>query len=60
MLRPRVFVIASIALVLACAVSAPPAQAKPEGTLTVAVATFGNERWLPPWRRWKRPRPRGL
>src|SRR5262245_55424904 len=24
-----------------------PAQAKPEGTLTVAVATFGNERWLP-------------
>jgi len=23
------------------------AEAKPEGTLTVAVATFGNERWLP-------------
>ena len=23
------------------------ADAKPEGTLTVAVATFGNERWLP-------------
>src|ERR671924_2266735 len=27
--------------------AAPPAAAKPEGTLTVAVATFGNERWLP-------------
>jgi peptide/nickel transport system substrate-binding protein len=25
----------------------PGAAAKPEGTLTVAVATFGNERWLP-------------
>ncbi len=24
-----------------------PASAGPEGTLTVAVATFGNERWLP-------------
>ena len=24
-----------------------PAHAAPEGTLTVAVATFGNERWLP-------------
>jgi peptide/nickel transport system substrate-binding protein len=28
-------------------VPAPDAVAKPEGTLTVAVATFGNERWLP-------------
>ena len=28
--------------------AAPPAvSAAPEGTLTVAVATFGNERWLP-------------
>ena len=26
---------------------ASPAWAAPEGTLTVAVATFGNERWLP-------------
>ena len=26
---------------------APAAMAKPEGTLTVAVSTFGNERWLP-------------
>ena len=25
----------------------PAEAAKPEGTLTVAVATFGNERWLP-------------
>ena len=35
-----------IAVVLVCGV-AGPAAAKPEGTLTVAVATFGNERWLP-------------
>jgi hypothetical protein len=27
--------------------SVPVEAAKPEGTLTVAVATFGNERWLP-------------
>src|SRR3989449_5265856 len=26
---------------------APAQAARPEGTLTVAVATFGNERWLP-------------
>src|SRR6058998_2720153 len=26
---------------------APADAARPEGTLTVAVATFGNERWLP-------------
>src|SRR5688500_16015303 len=25
----------------------PGEAARPEGTLTVAVATFGNERWLP-------------
>jgi len=39
-----------IALAFALAVVtfvASPAAAKPEGTLTVAVATFGNERWLP-------------
>src|SRR6266545_133734 len=41
-----------IALALAIAVLAlvtapPPAAAKPEGTMTVAVATFGSERWLP-------------
>jgi peptide/nickel transport system substrate-binding protein len=41
----------SIVVALACAASAwaAPEGAKggPEGTLTVAVATFGNERWLP-------------
>src|SRR5436853_2018484 len=34
------------ALLLAAALPASEA-AQPEGTLTVAVATFGNERWLP-------------
>src|SRR5262245_43409993 len=36
-------------LIVPCALFvAPPSDAaKPEGTLTVAVATFGNERWLP-------------
>ncbi len=36
-------------LIVACALlGAPPAAvARPEGTLTIAVATFGNERWLP-------------
>src|SRR5262245_7744279 len=39
---------ALIALTLVCALGAvPAAAARPEGTLTVAVATFGNERWLP-------------
>lgn len=33
---------------LVCTLTMPsPTVAKPEGTLTVAVATFGNERWLP-------------
>ena len=35
--------LASLLLTLAAA----PVAAAPEGTLTVAVATFGNERWLP-------------
>jgi peptide/nickel transport system substrate-binding protein len=41
--------IALALLVALCLVPAAPpgAAAKPEGTLTVAVATFGNERWLP-------------
>jgi peptide/nickel transport system substrate-binding protein len=30
-----------------CALGVVPVEAKPEGTLTVAVATFGNERWMP-------------
>ena len=37
----------SLLLALSILSSAPPATAAPEGTLTVAVATFGNERWLP-------------
>jgi peptide/nickel transport system substrate-binding protein len=41
--------IALTLLAAACTVLGAPsgAAAKPEGTLTVAVATFGNERWLP-------------
>ena len=38
----------ALALAVLSLVAAPPgAAAKPEGTMTVAVATFGNERWLP-------------
>src|SRR5438067_7388840 len=36
-----------IATLLLCALAMRSAEAKSEGTLTVAVATFGNERWLP-------------
>jgi peptide/nickel transport system substrate-binding protein len=48
MMRRRPWISASIvtASLLALAV-APGDAARPEGTLTVAVATFGNERWLP-------------
>jgi peptide/nickel transport system substrate-binding protein len=41
------FVATLMLVALACACGASPAAAKPEGTLTVAVSTFGNERWLP-------------
>jgi peptide/nickel transport system substrate-binding protein len=37
----------ALALSLLTLLAGPPAAAAPEGTLTVAVATFGNERWLP-------------
>src|SRR5918994_2186410 len=37
----------ALACVIALVTAPPDAMAKPEGTLTVAVATFGNERWLP-------------
>src|SRR5436190_4948046 len=37
----------SIAAALLWAAITPAHAARPEGTLTVAVATFGNERWLP-------------
>jgi len=32
---------------LALSAAEPPPTPRPVGTLTVAVATFGNERWLP-------------
>ncbi len=47
-MRPRLLLIASMLTALAwIAVTTPGHAAPPEGTLTVAVATFGNERWLP-------------
>jgi len=36
-----------LAVLAGAAVLEPAAARQPEGTLTVAVATFGNERWLP-------------
>ncbi len=41
------FGITAITIALLAALAPAPAGAAPEGTLTVAVATFGNERWLP-------------
>jgi ABC-type transport system substrate-binding protein len=47
-MKRRFGVIVSIVTALLLALAGPPCEAaKPEGTLTVAVATFGNERWLP-------------
>jgi len=44
----RLWFIEFVVVVLTCTlVAAPVPAAPPEGTLTVAVATFGNERWLP-------------
>ena len=43
-LRRMLCLLASLGLLF---VAAAPAFAAPEGTLTTAVATFGNERWLP-------------
>jgi peptide/nickel transport system substrate-binding protein len=42
----RPLIVVSLMIALAAAFT-PPAGAQPQGTLTVAVATFGNERWLP-------------
>src|SRR5215510_394379 len=42
-----VFTFVVLALPLAAICSAGAATPRAEGTLTVAVATFGNERWLP-------------
>src|SRR5919198_228184 len=47
-MRQRHFVIVAIATLLVSSLAVAPGEAvSPEGTLTVAVATFGNERWLP-------------
>ena len=47
-MRLRHWIIALVvAATLAVAVEASAQAPRPEGTLTVAVATFGNERWLP-------------
>jgi peptide/nickel transport system substrate-binding protein len=47
-MRQRLGVIVLIVTALLGAAAAAPGEAaRPEGTLTVAVATFGNERWLP-------------
>ena len=47
-MRQCLWCIGCIIVVLSCTVGAAPAPAAPpQGTLTVAVATFGNERWLP-------------
>jgi peptide/nickel transport system substrate-binding protein len=39
--------LAALVASILCALAPGGAAAAPEGTLTVAVATFGNERWLP-------------
>ena len=47
-MRQQLWGIGFVVVVLLCTVGAAPVSAAPpEGTLTVAVATFGNERWLP-------------
>jgi peptide/nickel transport system substrate-binding protein len=47
-MRQRLWFIEFIVVVLTCTLGvAPVPAAPPAGTLTVAVATFGNERWLP-------------
>src|SRR5712691_9256013 len=47
-MRLRCWIATLIVTTLLGAVSVTPAEAaRPEGTLTVAVATFGGERWLP-------------
>jgi peptide/nickel transport system substrate-binding protein len=46
-MKPRLLVLVSILIALFGIAAAPGEAARPEGTLTVAVATFGNERWLP-------------
>src|SRR5262249_57586287 len=47
--RPWLVVLSLVACMCPLAVSSAQTAPtlRPEGTLTVAVATFGNERWLP-------------
>src|SRR6266511_5636120 len=50
MMPQRWFVVAAFVTLLLLLTAPCPAATptpRPEGTLTVAVATFGNERWLP-------------
>jgi peptide/nickel transport system substrate-binding protein len=47
-MKQRLGMIVSLVTALLLTVAVAPGEAaRPEGTLTVAVATFGNERWLP-------------
>ena len=45
--RPLRFVLPLTIVLFIAVLAVIPATAAPEGTLTAAVATFGNERWLP-------------
>ena len=47
MVRQQWWKVALIAVLVSTSVAGQALAAQPEGTLTVAVATFGNERWLP-------------
>jgi peptide/nickel transport system substrate-binding protein len=46
-MRPWLRIFSMLLVVPALLFATTPALAKPEGELKVAVATFGNERWLP-------------
>ena len=46
-MRRRLWPLVILTVSVLALVVTPARAAKPEGTLTVAVATFGNERWLP-------------
>ena len=46
-MNQRVRFVVWIAMAMMLVVATARVDAAPEGTLTVAVATFGNERWLP-------------
>src|SRR5438093_10986933 len=46
-MRWRLIITTLIVMAALGTLAVAPADSRPEGTLTVAVATFGNERWLP-------------